>query len=55
MQTCWMSLNAFPEIAADIKKMYDRSILLSHDNKGDINTNVREDALAYVIGKTNKP
>lgn len=50
MQTCWLSLNAFPEIAADIRKMYDRSILLTPNNNGQIDINIREDSLVYVIG-----
>lgn len=52
MQTCWMSLNAFPEIAADLRRMHDRAVLLTHDNKGEINEMVPNDALAHVLGKS---
>lgn len=50
-QYCWLTSNTFPEIAADIRRMYDRSIILSVDNMGNFNRNIREDSLVYVIGK----
>lgn len=52
MQTCLLTVNSnFPEIAAEVRKMYDRSILLSYNNKGKIDTNLREDAIVYVLGE----
>lgn len=51
MQTCWMALNTFPEIAGELRRMYDRAVHLTHDNQGEINVKVRDDALAYVLGK----
>lgn len=51
MQTCWMALNTFPEIADELRRMYDRAVHLTHDNRGEINVKVRDDALAYVLGR----
>lgn len=54
MQTCWMSLNAFPDIAVNMKRMYDRAILLEVDNKGHFDTDIKEESLVYVLGRTTR-
>lgn len=51
MQTCWTSVNAFPEIADNIRQMYEFGQPLQVDNTGKVDQNVREDALVYVYGK----
>lgn len=51
MQNCWMALDTFPEIASELRRMYDRSIHLTYNNNGSINTNIREDVLVYVLGE----
>lgn len=53
IQTCWMSQNMFADIAIDLRTMYDRAILVTYNNKGHIDTNIRDDSLAYVFGKIN--
>lgn len=51
MQSCWMKLDAFPEIAADLRRMYDRGVHLTYNNNGVINMDVQENALVYVLGE----
>ena len=51
VQTCWLSLNSFDTIAADIKRMYDDSVLINLNNFGEIDDDdIREDQLAYLTG-----
>lgn len=53
LQTCWKSLNAFPEIASDIRKMYDRSKRITLDNNGNVVENVKHDTLIYLSQSQN--
>lgn len=50
LQTCWLSLNAFPEIANDIRKKFNNAIKLTVDNYGDFNLNsINEETLVYML------
>lgn len=52
LQTCWQSINAFPAITSEIKRMYDNSVMLWLDNSGNVDFgNVREDQLVYLVGE----
>lgn len=50
-QTCRLTAANFSIIAREIRKMYDRSAMLSYDNNGQIDLKAPEDSLVFTYGK----
>lgn len=49
-QTCPLTAANFSIIASEIRRMYDRSAMLSYDNNGQINLKAPEDSLVFTYG-----
>lgn len=52
-QSCLLTSNDFSSISTEIRKMYDRSVLLSYNNNGQIDSKAKEDSLVFTYGEMN--
>ncbi|GAB0087434.1 Protein Wnt [Sergentomyia squamirostris] len=53
LHTCWLQISDFPEIASDIRKMYDHSVRISLDNTGRVKRGISAESLVFLDDSPN--